>query len=89
MNIQQKTETVRARVTPALKRDVKDVLDPLGLSVSQAIVLFMSQIALKQRMPIELELPNAETRKTLDQADRGEGLTYAKDVDDLFEQIGL
>ncbi len=36
-----KTETVRARIEPELKRDAEAVLSELGLSTSEAITLFL------------------------------------------------
>jgi DNA-damage-inducible protein J len=35
-----KTTTVRARIEPSLKKDIEPVLAELGLSVSEAIVLY-------------------------------------------------
>ena len=84
-----KTETVRARVNPTLKHDVESVLEKLGLSMSEAIVLFMSQIKLKKGLPFDVRIPNRTTRKTLDDADKGKGLHKAKDVKDLFNQLGI
>ena len=84
-----KNETVRARVHSALKHDVENVLDQLGLSMSEAIVLFLSQIKLKKGLPFDVRLPNKATRKTLDDADKGKGLHKAKSMSDLFKQLGI
>lgn len=80
-------ETVRARVTPELKHDVEHVLHTVGLSMSEAINLFMAQVRLHQGLPFEVKIPNATTKKTLEDADKGLGLHTAKDVDDLFKQL--
>ncbi len=53
-----KTETVRARVTPKLKRSVESVFNAIGLSPSQAIVLFYKQVEIHQGLPFEVKLPN-------------------------------
>ena len=84
-----KSEIVRARVNPRLKHDVENVLQKLGLSMSEAITLFMSQIKLRQGLPFEVCIPNKTTRRVLDDADQGKGLHKAKDIDDLFDQIGV
>lgn len=83
-----KSATVRARVNPRLKHDVESVLGKVGLSMSEAIVLFMSQVKLNKGMPFDVRIPNETTRKTLDDADRGVELHTAKDVTDLFQQLG-
>lgn len=80
-------ETVRARVTPELKRDVENVLGEVGLTMSEAINLFMAQIKLRQGIPFEIKLPNAETKTVLDAADKGIDLHSAKDINDLFKQL--
>ncbi len=60
-----KTETVRARIEPELKRDAEAVLSGLGLSTSEAITLFLRQVTLRQGLPFPVQLPNAETRKAI------------------------
>lgn len=55
-----KTETVRARVTPELKRSAESVFNAIGLNPSQAIVLFYKQVELHQGLPFEVKLPNYE-----------------------------
>lgn len=84
-----KSETVRARVSPDLKHDVEDVLKKLGLSISEAIVLYMSQIKLRKGLPFEVHIPNRITQKTLEDADKEKNMHKAKDVKDLFNQLGI
>lgn len=84
-----RTETVRARVSPDLKHDVEGVLGELGLSMSEAIVMFMSQIRLHHGMPFDVKIPNKMTQRTLNDADNGKDVHQAKNLDDLFQQLGL
>lgn len=84
-----KSETVRARVNSELKHDVEAVLDSLGLSMSDAIILFMSQIKLNRGIPFDIKLPNRGTKKAMDDADKGGNLHAAKNVDDLFNQLSI
>ena len=70
-----KTETVRARVEPQLKKEAESVLKTLGLSPAEAIRLFYKQVTLRQGLPFAVEIPNAETRKAMRQALEGENLT--------------
>ena len=60
-----KTETVRARVEPELKRDAEAVLSELGLSTSEAITLFLRQITLRRGLPFPVHIPNQETREAI------------------------
>lgn len=52
-----RSATVRARMSPELKESVEGVFDALGLTPSQAIVLFYKQIALHRGLPFEVRLP--------------------------------
>lgn len=83
----QKTEFVRARVTSTLKRDVENVLEPLGLSMSEAINLFLSQVRLNHGLPFEVKVPNLTTKKTFEATDQGIGLTYRSTTDMFFKEL--
>ncbi len=73
-----KTETVRARIEPKLKRDAEAVLSELGLSTSEAITLFLRQVTLRRGLPFAVQLPNEETRKVIaDARDRVDLETYS------------
>jgi DNA-damage-inducible protein J len=80
------TTIVRARVEPKLKDDAELVLSTLGLSMSDAIRMYLTQITLRQGIPFSVEIPNAETREVLREAGSGKTET-AKNVDDLFAKI--
>ena len=82
-----KTTTVRARIEPRLKADVDRLLRRLGLSTTEAINLFYSQIRLRQGLPFAVEVPNEETRKTFEATDRGEGLHAHESLDAMFEAL--
>ena len=60
-----KTQTIRARVKPALKRDAEAVLRKLGLTSSEAITLFLTQIKLNKGLPFPVRVPNAATRRAI------------------------
>ncbi len=85
----KKTETVRARIEPKLKHDVESVLDELGLSVSDAIVLFLRQVKLNHGIPFDIKIPNNVTLKTFEASDRGEKITRYKNAKDMFKKLGI
>jgi DNA-damage-inducible protein J len=85
--IMSRTATVRARVAPSLKADVEKLLGRLGLTATEAITLFYSQIRLRQGLPFPVELPNATTRKTFEATDRGEGLNTYDSIDKMFAAL--
>jgi DNA-damage-inducible protein J len=63
-----KTETVRARVEPALKRGAEAVLKKIGLTPSEAITLFLKQVKLTKGLPFPVRVPNKETQRAIKQA---------------------
>jgi DNA-damage-inducible protein J len=69
-----KTETVRARVEPELKRDAEAVLRKIGLTPSEAITLFLTQVKLADGLPFPLRVPNRQTRQAIRQARTGKNV---------------
>ena len=82
-----KTATVRARVEPGLKEEVETMLRRLGLSATEAINLFYSQIRLRRGLPFQVEMPNETTRRTFDATDRDEKLHTYSNLDEMFEAL--
>lgn len=46
---------VRARVDPSLKNDAEAVFQELGLSTTEAIRMFLSQVRLRKGLPFRVE----------------------------------
>ena len=65
------------------------VFESYGLSASQAIKLFLNQVAETSTIPLSFEyqkVPNAATVAAIEDARAGR-LSHAKDLDDLFRQL--
>lgn len=62
-----KSEFVRARVSSELKHDSEIVLAKLGMSVSDAIRIFLTQVSLRNEFPVELKVPNEITQKAMNE----------------------
>jgi len=84
-----KDTTVRARVNHKLKHDSESILGKLGMSMSEAITLFLSQVKLRKGLPFNVILPNAETRQAIKEARRGIGIKNYTSVDDFFEDMDV
>ena len=78
-----KSEMIRARVEPELKRAAEEVLEQLGLTPTEAITLFYKQVTLKHGLPFAVELPNAETRAAMRDAVDRRNLTEWRDLQAL------
>ena len=77
---------VRARIDTATKERATDALEAMGLSISDAIRLLMLRIANERRLPFEIKVPNATTRKAITELDAGKGKRF-KSVDALMADL--
>lgn len=82
-----KSETIRARVEPALKHKAESVFGELGLTPTEAITLFYRQVALHRGLPFPVRIPNAATRKALRDARTGKGLERFPSPSDWAEKM--
>jgi DNA-damage-inducible protein J len=64
----RKTETVRARIEPEIKRGAEAVLKKIGLTSSEAITLFLTQVKLTKGLPFPLLIPNKQTKRAINEA---------------------
>lgn len=82
-----KTEMIRVRMKPELKREAERIFAALGLSPSEAVTLFYKQVALHQGLHFMVKIPNEETLEAIRQLDAGEGLTEYSSVDELMAEF--
>jgi DNA-damage-inducible protein J len=83
------TAFVRARIDETLKNEAAAVLADMGLTISDVVRIALTKIAKEKALPFEMRIPNALTVKTLEKSERGEDVHHAKDVNDLFGQLGI
>jgi DNA-damage-inducible protein J len=55
------TVDVRCRIDPKTKEDASEVIEAMGLTVSDAIRLFLKRVASEGAIPFELRVPNTKT----------------------------
>jgi DNA-damage-inducible protein J len=83
-----KTGFIRARVDERLKTNTEDLFGKLGLTMTEAITLFLSQCEMRQGLPFEVSMPNEETQKALEDARSGDVQSFDT-LEDLFEDLGI
>jgi DNA-damage-inducible protein J len=77
---------VRARIDTDTKERAASALDAMGLSISDVIRLLMLRIADEQRLPFDVKVPNATTKKAIAELEAGKGKKFAN-VDDLLADL--
>lgn len=55
-----KTAVVTTRMEPMLKEDVENILTKLGITTSQAIMMYFKQISLTKGLPFAVQIPENE-----------------------------
>ena len=82
-----KTATVTVRLDPQVKKNAEAVLKALGLTTSQAVNLFFTQVSLNKGIPFDVHIPNEATAKAIEAGLAGRGLNAAASMDDLIAQL--
>jgi DNA-damage-inducible protein J len=63
------TAMVHVRVDENIKKQAAETLAAMGLSVSDAVRVFLIRIAAEKELPFTLRVPNAETLAAMNEAD--------------------
>ncbi len=78
---------ITTRVDPDLKADAEKVLSKLGISTTEAINLFLSQVRLRRGLPFDVKIPNKVTLKAMKDAEEGRNLSSFDSLDEFFEKM--
>ena len=80
-----KTAAVHSRIQPEIKEEAERILQRLGLSPTEAIRMFYTQITLRNGLPFDVAIPNDETIKALEDSKNGRNLEQFDSTEELFE----
>ncbi|MBU5575470.1 MAG: type II toxin-antitoxin system RelB/DinJ family antitoxin [Candidatus Aenigmarchaeota archaeon] len=75
------------RVDKKNYEEAKEILNRLGLNVSQAFNIFIAMVKEHRGLPFELKLPNEKTRKVIKEARKGKNLIEVKNIRELEKTI--
>lgn len=62
------TSMLHVRVDDETKAQATEALAALGMSVSDAVRLFLRRVVVDQAFPLELKVPNAQTRAAMEES---------------------
>jgi DNA-damage-inducible protein J len=80
-----KTAAIHSRIDPDTKQKAERILHRLGMSPTEAIRMFYTQITLRNGLPFPVEIPNQETEQVLKDSRSGRDLERFDSVDDLID----
>ena len=83
------TGMIHIRVDDEIKAQASQTLESMGLSVSEAVRLFLHRVVTDQALPFELRVPNAKTRDAMTEAEAiaQNHLVHFDTADDLFADL--
>ena len=84
-----KSEMIRARTEPKLKREVEKIFHALGLTFTEAINLFFRQVKLQHGIPFDVKIPNQTTLKAIKNIENGKNIIRSKNKKEMFDKIGI
>ena len=79
-----KTASVHIRIQPEIKQQAEAILNRLGVSPTEAIRMFYTQITLRNGLPFDVSIPNEETQRALEDSRNGRNLERFSSPDELF-----
>ena len=87
--VKTRSSMVHVRMDTELKRKATEALAAMGLTASQAVRLLFHRIAVDQAFPLELKVPNAETRAAMAEVDEMVSTRAARfaSADEMFAEL--
>lgn len=85
-----KTDTLHIRIEPSIKLKAEETLNDLGLSITEAINVFLNQVILNDGIPFEIKKPrfNKETVQAIEDTKNGKNLSKTfESVDEMFKEL--
>ena len=82
--------TINVNVDEKIKKQAKETLDYLGTNFTNVINMLLRQIILTDSIPFEIKVPklNAETIKTIEDAEKGIGLSKGyTNLDEMWKDL--
>jgi DNA-damage-inducible protein J len=70
------------KLDPTVKQEAQKIFNELGLSLGEAVNLFLNQVRLRKGIPFDIEIPNEETQAVMRDVLEGKNLEQFS-LDDL------
>ncbi|KAA9174404.1 type II toxin-antitoxin system RelB/DinJ family antitoxin [Delftia sp. BR1] len=80
------TTMIHVRVDEEIKAQAAETLAGMGLTVSDAVRVFLMRVVADQQLPFDLRAPNAETRAAMQEARAMRKARFATS-DDLLHDL--
>jgi DNA-damage-inducible protein J len=83
------TAMIHVRLDENIKTQAAETLAAMGLSVSDAVRVFLTRVAAEKQLPFALRVPNAETIAAMQEADEiiRSGHARFNSAEELFDSL--
>ena len=80
---------LHVRMDDKLKAEATAALESIGLTAADAVRILFKRIVAEQAFPLELKVPNAETRTAMEEADQiiKNGTARFASADEMFASL--
>lgn len=82
-------ETTSIKLDVETKAKAKEIFKELGISMGEAVNIFLSQVALHKGLPFEVKIPNDETKKAIEEARKGINMQNTSIEDMIAERENM
>lgn len=82
------TEPTSLRLDADAKKMAYAIFEQVGLKPTQAINLFLRQVALHGGIPFDIKVPNTDTLEAMAELDGGKAKRF-KNRNDLYKDLGI
>ena len=84
-----KDAVVRARLENTLKAEVENILNNLGINMTEAINIYFQQIKLHNGLPFDVRIPNKATKKAIENTRKDIDVVTCENAEELFKELDL
>ncbi len=85
-----KTDTLHIRIEPNVKTRAESTLSDLGISITEAVNIFLRQVILNDGIPFAIMKPryNSETEEAIEDVKNGKNISKTFDsVEEMFKEL--
>lgn len=85
---------IQARVDSKVKNDAENIINQLGISLNEAIRMFLMQVIIHKGIPFKPTLkpeyePNEVLQQIIADVENKKDLTRYKNTDEMWQDLGL
>ncbi|MFA6145431.1 MAG: type II toxin-antitoxin system RelB/DinJ family antitoxin [Sulfuricurvum sp.] len=67
-------QTTSIKLDTAVKNEAQEIFAQLGLTLGEAVNLFLNQVRLRKGIPFDIEIPNAKTQQIMNEVREGKNI---------------